>query len=73
MLTGLASLVPKLKFLLNENSTTILTGIGVTGTVGTAYLTGRATFKAAHVIAELETQEIWYILEKKEIPINTIR
>lgn len=44
----------KLKFLLNENSTTILTGLGVTGTVATAYLTGRATFKAAELIAHDE-------------------
>lgn len=35
-----------------DNSPTILTAIGVTGTVTTAYLTGKATFKAAKVIQE---------------------
>ena len=62
MLTGLASLVPKLKFLLNENSTTILTGMGVTGTVATAYLTGRATFKAAEILV---TQELDSVAEER--------
>lgn len=52
MLQGLAPHVHKLKYLLNENSTTILTAVGVVGTVGTAVLTGRATFKAADLIAE---------------------
>jgi hypothetical protein len=45
-----SSLAHKAKFLLNQNSSTILTGIGVVGTVGTAYLTGRASFKAAGVL-----------------------
>lgn len=35
-----------------DNSPTILTAIGVTGTVTTAYLTGKATFKAAKIINE---------------------
>lgn len=55
---NLASLTPhihKLKFLLNENSTTILTGVGVVGTIGTAVLTGRASFKAAEIIANEES------------------
>jgi Family of unknown function (DUF6353) len=47
----------KIKFLLNENSTTILTGVGVVGTVGTAVLTGRASFKAADVLSE-KTKEL---------------
>lgn len=41
-----------------ENSPTILSGIGVVGTVTTAVLTGRASFKAAHLIDnELEERE----------------
>lgn len=50
---AVASLTPhihRLKFLVNENSTTLLTGAAVVGTVGTAVLTGRATFKAAEII-----------------------
>lgn len=50
MLNGLAGLANKAKFLVNDNSTTILTSVGVAGTVATAYLTGRATFKAAKII-----------------------
>jgi hypothetical protein len=53
----LAQHASKIKFLLNENSTTILTGVGVVGTVATAVLTGRATFRAADLIfEELEEQ-----------------
>lgn len=51
MLSGLLKHTPKLKFLLKDNSSTILTGVGVAGTLATAYLTGRATFKAAEIIA----------------------
>lgn len=52
MLAGLAPHIHKAKYLLNDNSTTILTAAGVVGTVGTAVLTGRATFKAAALIEE---------------------
>lgn len=51
-LTSLTPHIHKLKFLVNENSTTILTGVGVAGTVATAVLTGRASFKAANIIAK---------------------
>lgn len=37
-----------------NNSPAILTGIGVVGVVSTAYLTGKATFKAAEILAEEE-------------------
>lgn len=39
------------------SSTTMLTGMGVTGVVTTAYLTGRASFKAAEIIAR-EQEEL---------------
>lgn len=65
MLTSVTGLVRQGKFLLNENSRTILTGVGIVGTVTTTYLTGRATFKAAKVIEE-ETQK----LEKAEAVEN---
>lgn len=38
------------KFLIKENSTTVLTGVGVAGVITTAYLTGRVSFKAAELI-----------------------
>jgi Family of unknown function (DUF6353) len=50
MLTGLAHQVSKARFLLENHSTTILTGVGVAGTITTAVLTGRASFKAAEII-----------------------
>jgi Family of unknown function (DUF6353) len=50
MLSSLAKHVDKAKFLLNENSTTVLTVLGAGGTIATAVLTGRATFKAAMLI-----------------------
>ena len=56
MFTGLIQHLHKVKFLVNDNTPTILTGMGVSGTVVTAYLTGRASFKAAHLIEETETQ-----------------
>lgn len=52
MLIGIVSLARRAKFLVNDNTPAILTGMAVTGTVTTAYLTGRATFKAASIIEE---------------------
>ena len=55
-LTSLTPHIHKLKYLVNENSTVIFTGAGIVGTVGTAILTGRATFRAAKII-ESERQD----------------
>jgi hypothetical protein len=51
MLTTLVKQIRYAKFLVNENSTTVLTGVGVAGVITTAYLTGRASFKAAAIIS----------------------
>jgi hypothetical protein len=56
----------RIKFLLKDNSTTILTAVGVGGTVATAYLTGRATFRAAEIIAQEEGKNPEYRGEKLE-------
>lgn len=53
---SLTKLAYRAKFLLNQNSSTILTGVGVVGTVGTAYLTGRASFKAAGILDHAEKE-----------------
>lgn len=50
MLTGLLRSAHHLRFLLNDHSPTILTAAGVSGTVATAVLSGRAGFKAAKII-----------------------
>lgn len=53
----IAELQEKVRHILAENATAILTAGGVAGTVGTAVLTGRASFKAAEVIKERELPE----------------
>ena len=54
----IANLQDKAKLFLHENASAILTATGVVGTVGTAVLTGRASFKAAAVIQERKLQNI---------------
>lgn len=46
------------------NSTTFLTGVGITGTITTAMFTGRASYKAAHMIQDRDTRE--HPMTKKE-------
>lgn len=65
MLTSLVQTVHKARFLLNDNSHTILTGVGVVGTVATAVTTGRASFKAAQIIRSEEKKKE---LENPEYP-----
>lgn len=48
--------------LAHENKTVLLTAVGVTGTVSTAVLTGRASFKAAEIISAEE----WDLREKTD-------
>lgn len=59
------------------NSTTVLTGIGVTGVITTAYLTGRASFKAAEIIQgeqllrQAEATKVGRVEHPKPGPITT--
>lgn len=55
--------VDQLKGLLELHSTTILTGVGVGGTVATAVLTGRASFKAARLIDQEQKENPEFELE----------
>lgn len=50
LFSSLAPHANKLKYLADENAPALLTALGVSGTVVTAVLTGRATFKAAEII-----------------------
>lgn len=56
-----ADLLNQGKKFVSDNAPTILAAVGAVGVVGTAYLTGKATFKAAQILAEesphLTTQE----------------
>jgi hypothetical protein len=69
MISGLVHQVHKAKFLLNDHSTTILTAAGVGGTVATAVLTARSTFKAADIIAR-EKSIINLAVEGNEDPVT---
>lgn len=55
---GIVEVIHRARFLVNENSGTILTGVGVGGTIATAYLTGRASFKAAEIIETVRQEYI---------------
>lgn len=61
----------KLNRLVAEHSASILTAVGMTGTVTTAVLTGRAAFKAARLIEETE-EEILINDKDAEISILSI-
>src|SRR4051794_16437805 len=68
---SIASLANKVTRFAGENSPEILTAIGVTGTITTAYLTGKASYKAYTVIAVEETRvsedpDLARALSKKE-------
>jgi hypothetical protein len=68
MLRGLVTHVDKLKYLANENAPTIFTAIGVAGTVATAVLTGRASFKASDLISEQQLRAIQESREDNHVP-----
>lgn len=68
----LAELQKKAQQLLTENASTLLTAGGVVGTVGTAILTGRASFKAAEIIREKEVDELALELQKDEPAVHTM-
>ena len=59
-LTSVAKAVEKFTI---DNSPTILTVVGVTGTVTTALLTGKATFKAAEILAYEKAEDIDELIE----------
>lgn len=60
----IAELQKKAQHLLSENASAILTAGGVVGTVGTAILTGRASFKAAEII---HLEELDRVVEAEKV------
>jgi hypothetical protein len=71
MLTGVVQQIHKARFLLENHSTTILSGVGVGGTVATAVLSSRASFKAARLIEDTKVKQVaaWHDGESDE-PIH---
>lgn len=60
---NLGILAKRASKLAGDNTPAILTAIGVTGAITTAYLTGKASFKAAEILAEAERNEAFPYLE----------
>lgn len=55
--------------LTTDNAPTLLSALAITGTLTTAYLTGKATFKAAEIIAdETAKRQLHEIPENREFP-----
>lgn len=54
-----AELIKQTQVFAKANSSTILTGVGVAGTVGTALLTGRASIKAYQILEEDFSKEFY--------------
>lgn len=59
-------IVKKATHLVEDNSTTILTGIGVAGTITATVLSGRAGFRAAEILAEHEYKKEYKAGEQAE-------
>lgn len=72
MLTGLLQRASNVRYLLENHSTTILTGIGVGGTIATAVLSGRASFKAVELIAK-EQHELEEELKFPDVKVEQSR
>ena len=72
MLLGMAKQAQHLKFLLNDHAPAILTGVGVAGSIATAYFSGRASFKASRIIdQEREAMfAAWREGESNDAPIE---
>lgn len=69
MLQTLAQHANKVKFLLDDHSTTILSAAAVGGTVATAVLTGRSTIKAVDII-EKKKEELEENLKFPEVKLE---
>lgn len=71
MLSKLAPHINKARYLLDQNSTTLLTVVGVGGSIATSLLTARSTFKAADIIAK-EQDELEAQLAVDESPVRNL-
>lgn len=64
----LTDLIQKARFVVVDNTDTILTGVGAAGAIATAVLSGRASYKAAQIIEHAERE----IAKDQEIPLNDL-
>src|ERR1700712_2735448 len=67
MKLNLNELARQAKKAISDNSPAILTALGVTGTLTVAYLTSKATFKAAEIIAA----EVTLREDEGDTPLDT--
>lgn len=56
-----------------DNAPAILTAIGVTGSLTTAYLTGKASFRAAEILQEVEAQHQLDNVQYKDLGPMTVK
>lgn len=68
----LIALAKRAERLIVNNSPVILTAIGITGTVVTAYLTGKATFKAADLLREETNKNLLPIARADNRPFRPL-
>lgn len=67
---GFSEFAKRAQKLTIDNSPILLTSVGVVGTVATAYLTGRAAFKASDVLREYESRPQGYIKSADRTPLD---
>lgn len=71
---AIADAIKAVEAFTSANSAAILTGVGITGVVTTAYLTGRASFKAARLIDEqeniLDENEARFMTNKEKVEVT---
>lgn len=58
--------------LIADNSPVILTAVGVTGALTTAYLTGRASFKAALILEEEQRKNLYPLAHNEDRPFRPL-
>lgn len=68
-MNALVDNINKVERLIRNNSSSILTALGVSGTISTAYLTGKASYQARDVIKEEEAKLKHKLTQKEAVKI----
>ena len=69
MINTLSNFGKRIPKIVADNSPVILTAIGVTGALTTAYLTGKASIKATQLIHEIESYELRVVDNREKIKL----